>query len=158
MKKENKLKKNIIKKISFPPFYFFLCILLMILFFFLLPEYNKKYFPFNLFGILLLFFGLILIIRYTIIFNKYNTTLQNKRPSFFIKNGFYKYSRNPMYLGGLFFLLGVGVFLGNIISFIFPVIFFIIMNFISIPLEEEIMLDRFREEYQTYKKKVRRWL
>lgn len=44
--------------------------------------------------------------------------------SSFIQDGFYKYSRNPMYLGGLIFHIGLSILTGNIISIINPILFF----------------------------------
>lgn len=92
------------------------------------------------------------------VFNNKKTTFQNKEPSFFVKDGFYKYSRNPMYLGGLLFLIGLGILLGNIISFIVIIIFFFVMNFICIPVEEKIMESTFKVDYDNYKKNVRHWI
>ena len=145
-------------KLAFPPFYFFASIVFMILCYFILPKYNLHFSPINLTGLSFLTFGVYLIIRYTIIFSSKNITLQNKNPSSFVKTGFFRYSRNPMYLGGLIFLLGLSIMLGNIISFTIPVFFFLIMNFLCIPIEEKIMNDTFKDEYEKYKKNVRRWL
>ena len=153
-----KTDSKILKNLAFPPFYFFANIVIMILCYFVIPTYNLDLFPLNLTGVIILIFGAFLIIRYTIVFNRAGTTLQNERPSSFVKNGFYKYSRNPMYLGGLMFLIGLAIMLGNIISFTIPVIFFLILNFLCIPVEEKIMSDRFKDEYMEYKQKVRRWL
>ena len=153
-----KTDKIILKKLAFPPFYFFASIVIMILCYFILPAYNLVFFPLNFLGLVFSIFGVFLIIRYTIVFNRKNTTLQNEQPSSFVKNEFYKYSRNPMYLGGLFFLAGLCITLGNIISFALPVIFFLIINFLCIPVEEEIMIETFMDEYKEYQKKVRRWL
>jgi protein-S-isoprenylcysteine O-methyltransferase Ste14 len=153
-----KTKNNIITKLAFPPFYFFASISLMTILYFALPEYNITYFPINFIGLLFLVFGSYLTIRYTMIFNNKKTTLQNTEPSFFVKDGFYKYSRNPMYLGGLLFLIGLGILLGNIISFIIIIIFFFVMNFVCIPVEEKIMKNIFKEDYEKYKTNVRRWI
>lgn len=153
-----KTDSKILKKLAFPPFYFFASIVIIILCYFILSKYNLHFSPINLTGLLFLIFGAFLIIRYTVVFNRENTTLQNERPSSFVKNGFYKYSKNPMYLGGLMFLIGLTIMLGNIISFTIPVFFFLIMNFLCIPIEEKIMNDTFKEEYEKYKKKVKRWI
>jgi len=150
--------RSIGKIIAFPPFYFFAGIVLSLLFYFIFPEYNLLTFPFNLFGFLILVTGLLLIIKNTVVFNSKKTTLQNEQPSSFIQDGFYKYSRNPMYLGGLIFHIGLSILTGNIISIINPILFFLMMDFICIPYEEEIMIKTFKDEYRSYKKKVRRWL
>ena len=148
----------IFKRLAFPPFYFFASIVIMILCYFIIPALNLDLFPFNLTGLVFLFFGIFLIIKCTIVFNRENTTLQNEKPSSFVKKGFYRHSRNPMYLGGLIFLVGLAIMLGNIISFTIPVVFFLVMNFLCIPIEEKIMSDIFKDKYKEYKKKVRRWL
>ncbi len=151
-------KVNILIRLSFPPLYFFAGIGLMVISYFIFPEYNLHYFPYNSGGLLPVIFGAYFIVKYTIVFNTEKTTLQNTKPSHFVKDGFYRYSRNPMYLGGLLFLLGLAVFLGNLLSLFILLFFFLIMNFICIPVEEKIMEETFREEYEKYKKIVRRWL
>ncbi len=149
---------NTISKLAFPPFYFFASIVLMVSCYFILPEYNLLYFPLNLIGLLFLFLGAYLIVRYTLVFISKKTTFQNTKPSFFVKDRFYKYSRNPMYLGGLSFLIGLSIIIGNTISFIIIIVFFLIMNFVCIPVEEKIMKTAFKADYENYKKNVRRWI
>ena len=146
------------KKIAFPPFYFFSCIILILFFYLIIPKNNLLFFPYNIAGILIMFIGLFIIIKCTKYFNKNDTTLQNKQPTCFIKFGFYKYSRNPMYLGGLLFLFGLSIILANSISFTIPFLYFFIINYICIPVEEQLMKERFMNEFIEYKKKVRRWI
>ena len=148
----------ILKKMAFPPFYFFAGIVLSPLCYLLFPTCNIVVFPFNLSGLLLMIVGLFLIIHYTVIFQRNKTTLLNEPPSSFITNGVFKYSRNPMYLGGLIFHVGLSLLTGNIIAFLIPVGFFAAINWICIPYEEDIMLETFQDEYHNYKKLVRRWL
>lgn len=85
-------------------------------------------------------------------------TLRRKGTRHVVDSGIYSIVRHPMYLGGLIFLFGLAIILANIISFIMPVFFFLIMNFLCIPVEESIMNDTFKGEYKEYKNKVRRWL
>lgn len=85
-------------------------------------------------------------------------TLRRKGTRHVVDSGIYSIVRHPMYLGGLIFLFGLAIILANIISFIMPVFFFLIMNFLCIPVEESIMNDTFKDEYKEYKNKVRRWL
>ena len=75
-----------------------------------------------------------------------------------ITEGFYKYTRNPMYVGMNSFLLGLLIILNNPINFIFLVIFFFIVRNLFVIKEEVQMQETFGEEYLLYKDKVRRWL
>ena len=75
-----------------------------------------------------------------------------------ITEGFYKYTRNPMYVGMNFFLLGLLIILNNPLNFIFLVVFFFIVRNMFVIKEEVQMEETFGEEYLTYKGKVRRWL
>jgi protein-S-isoprenylcysteine O-methyltransferase Ste14 len=72
--------------------------------------------------------------------------------------GFYRFTRNPMYLGMVMLLLGIALMLGSWAS-LFPIPFFIWViqkNFIQ--GEENFLLDAFGDEFLAYKAKVRRWL
>ena len=75
-----------------------------------------------------------------------------------ITDGFYKYTRNPMYVGMNSFLLGLLIILNNPINFTFLVIFFFIVRNLFVVKEEVQMEETFGEDYLTYKGKVRRWL
>ena len=63
-----------------------------------------------------------------------------------------------MYLGGVLFLTGLALLLQNVMAFISPVLFFLIMNFMFIPYEEQKMLKEHGDPYRLYKNKVRRWI
>ena len=75
-----------------------------------------------------------------------------------ITEGFYKYTRNPMYVGMKSFLLGLLIILNNPINLIFLIIFFFIVRNLFVIKEEVQMEETFGEDYLTYKGKVRRWL
>ena len=75
-----------------------------------------------------------------------------------ITDGPFGFSRNPIYLGIMMALLGLAIFLGSLMVFLYPVLFFILFQFVIIPLEERRMEEAFGEVYLEYKRKVRRWL
>ena len=75
-----------------------------------------------------------------------------------ITEGFYKYTRNPMYVGMNSFLLGLMLILKNPLNIIFLIIFFFIVRNMFVLKEEVQMEETFGEDYLTYKRKVRRWL
>jgi protein-S-isoprenylcysteine O-methyltransferase Ste14 len=75
-----------------------------------------------------------------------------------VTGGFFRYTRNPMYLGMVIFLLGVSMLAGSL-STLLPIPLFIYVihrNFIL--GEERFMEAAFGEEYLAYKGRVRRWL
>jgi len=75
-----------------------------------------------------------------------------------VSSGIYKKTRNPMYVGFLFFLIAWGLFLSNLFSLVLCTGFFLYMNRFQIQTEEETLKSLFGEDFLTYKSKVRRWL
>lgn len=145
-------------KLSFMPFYFFSIIILTFAFYFLFPGWNIIPFPYNLMGMTAIIFGWHVLSKSSNIFIKNKTTFYLEKPSAFVQTGFYRKSRNPMYLGALILISGHVILMGNAIAFINPVLFFIFINYLCIPPEEIIMEKTFRGEYLLYKQSVRRWL
>lgn len=146
------------RMVTFPPFYFFSVIGLSIAFYFLLPEFNWVAFPYNLIGIILFIGGSYLLNASSGLFNQKQTTFYLEEPSVFVMSGFYKISRNPMYLGALVLIMGLAILLGNLLSLLTPLLFFIFINYLCIPPEEKIMQQTFGQDYLDYKQSVRRWL
>ena len=144
--------------VSVPPNYFYACILICIPFYFLLSKFRYILFPYNLTGILLIPAGIYLVLNPWYLFQQYNTPEDFSPSTALVVNGTYKYSRNPMYLGGVLILAGIACTTGNLFAFISPVLFFLIMQYMFIPYEEEEMESTFGEEYLKYKKVVRRWI
>jgi protein-S-isoprenylcysteine O-methyltransferase Ste14 len=80
-----------------------------------------------------------------------------ERASRLVTKGLYKFSRNPMYLALLLFLLAWGLWLGNAFNTILAAGFVTYMNRFQIVHEEKALAQRFDKEYQLYCKSVRRW-
>jgi protein-S-isoprenylcysteine O-methyltransferase Ste14 len=72
--------------------------------------------------------------------------------------GPFGFSRNPMYLGMLIWLVGLAILLGSLIAFLFPILLFLLANFLLIPTEERRMEHQFGKQYVAYRQRVRRWL
>jgi protein-S-isoprenylcysteine O-methyltransferase Ste14 len=73
-------------------------------------------------------------------------------------DGPYRFTRNPMYVGMVAMLLGVAIFMGTLPFFLTVVIYFVILNKVFIPFEEQKLESTFGSEYVEYKRRVRRWL
>ncbi len=79
-------------------------------------------------------------------------------PQRLVVRGVYRHVRNPMISGVLFVLLGESVLTASVPLLQWFLIFAVI-NAIYIPLLEEPMLvNRFGEDYLTYKRNVPRWI
>ncbi|MCK5027157.1 MAG: isoprenylcysteine carboxylmethyltransferase family protein [Candidatus Pacebacteria bacterium] len=146
------------KVISIPPVYLFLSLFFSVAFFYLLPSLGLIEFPYNIFGLVVLLAGVFLNQRSWLLFRKHKTTFKFEKSTYFMKEGLYKYSRNPMYLGMVLLLLGIAICLGNLVSLVPPVLFFVVIDQMFIPYEEEKMENTFGDEYLDYKGKVKRWL
>jgi len=127
-----------------------------------------KYLPvgeFEFFGkrvLVMLLFGLgILVILISVIqFFITKTTvdpLNPKKTSNLVTNGVYKFTRNPMYLGMLLFLLAFGLKLGNAFNTLIAAGFVSYMNRFQIKPEEKVLKETFGKEYNIYCKLTRRW-
>ena len=63
-----------------------------------------------------------------------------------------------MYLGLELVLLGAFFLAKSPFFLIPPIVFFLLINFLQIPFEENLMTERFGESYTEYCQRVRRWL
>jgi len=79
-------------------------------------------------------------------------------PAAFVVQAPYTWTRNPMYLGLATALLGLATFFGSIVMLLAPIAFFIVIDRMVIPREEETMERLFGEQYVDYKNRVRRWV
>jgi protein-S-isoprenylcysteine O-methyltransferase Ste14 len=86
------------------------------------------------------------------------TVMPTRSPDRLVTEGIYRVSRNPMYLGMLLILSGFPLIMDTIIGLICPLIFFILMDRIVIPREENVIEGVFGEAYLEYKSKIRRWI
>lgn len=142
----------------YPPHYLLALSLCMLVTWFF-GETSPQTLPFILIGLSLIGFGFLLAFNSISRFIKAKTgVVPFSKSTALITEGFYKYTRNPMYVGMNSFLLGLLIILNNPINFIFLVIFFFIVRNLFVIKEEVQMLETFGEEYLAYKNKVRRWL
>jgi protein-S-isoprenylcysteine O-methyltransferase Ste14 len=116
-------------------------------------------FPYNLLGLLIVGLGVYLAFQSVRLLISHNTTFEaGGNPSSLVTRRPYSYSRNPIYLGFLLIALGTATILSSLSAFIAPVIFFLVVNTIIIPFEENKLQKNFGIEYEKYKASVRRWL
>ena len=75
-----------------------------------------------------------------------------------ITDGFFAYSRNPIYLMMAVGLIGSGLMFDALSGLLIVVLFPIIIQWRFIRAEEATVEAAFGEEYRAYKAKVRRWI
>jgi protein-S-isoprenylcysteine O-methyltransferase Ste14 len=119
--------------------------------------------PYNLIGILFIPVGMLLMIwaNYALL-HIGKIGLRNRepmqRPSSLVLAGPYRFSRNPLYLGGLLALLGLIIVWSSIVTAFLAILVYIIFRYVFIKKEEIILEEEFGDEYRDFKKRVRRWL
>ena len=112
-------------------------------------------------SVLVLILGLACAIPSFKLFARYKTTISPLKPSdatALVTEGMYRYSRNPMYLGLLLLTIASTIWFGTGFGIMENILFIFLIHLLQIIPEEEALLEIFGEEYEEYKKNVRRWI
>jgi protein-S-isoprenylcysteine O-methyltransferase Ste14 len=112
-------------------------------------------------SVLALIAGTCLIAVSVALFIRARTTIEPTRPgraAVLVVSGFNRISRNPMYLGMLLWLLAWALWLGNLPAFAGLPLFVLYMNRFQISLEERFLAEKFGQQYEDYRARVRRWV
>lgn len=78
-------------------------------------------------------------------------------PGQLVTDGWFRFTRNPIYLGFVVMLTGVAVLLGSLSAWIAPLVFWLAAQFWYIPFEEQRMRATFGTDYDNYRTQVARW-
>jgi protein-S-isoprenylcysteine O-methyltransferase Ste14 len=70
----------------------------------------------------------------------------------------FRFTRNPMYLSLLLYLLAWATYLSNWLPLLFVPVFVLYINELQIKPEERALSALFGAEYASYTGRVRRWL
>lgn len=79
-------------------------------------------------------------------------------PRKFVAIGPYRYSRNPMYIGGLFLLAGLGLWERSISILLLTAVVFGIFHLFVLLYEEPTLKKNFGAAYLDYRRRVPRWI
>jgi protein-S-isoprenylcysteine O-methyltransferase Ste14 len=110
-------------------------------------------------GVVLLILGFVAGYSGFSAFRKAGTPIRpGDEPTKLVTSGPYRISRNPMYLGLELVLSGVFFLAKSPFFLIPPIVFFLLINFLQIPFEENLMAKRFGQSYAEYCQRVRRWV
>ena len=147
------------KRKILPMVYLFICLALLWVLQIYAPVQQLIEPPLAFAGIVLVFFGIYMAAVSANRFVKAETGLiPFDEASTLVTGGFYRFTRNPMYLGMLLMLSGVAFMLGNV-SGLLPLILFVLVIQLNFIAGEERMLEAaFGQQYLDYKSSVRRWI
>ena len=113
----------------------------------------------RLIGLLPLIVGVAVDIIADRAFQRARTTIKPfEESSALVVDGFYAFSRNPMYLGFVLMLFGSAILLGSLSPWLVMAVFAVLMDCIYIAVEERMLLQTFGPAFDAYKQKTRRWL
>ena len=105
--------------------------------------------------------GLGIAITGVVQFRRARTTTNPLHPeaaSSLVRDGIFRFTRNPMYLGLLLILLGWAAYLASLLALVLAPLFLFYMDRFQIGPEERALSERFGREFDAYAAQVRRWL
>lgn len=129
-----------------------------VLFFSFIVEPNPNHYLYSLIGIALVVLGetirMICVKRARSITRTRSSNTGNR----LIREGIYRFSRNPIYIGNFF--IGLGITIVSCVLWAIPIYIVVFwMQYIPIvAYEESILAGKFGQEYRNYQKTVPRWI
>jgi protein-S-isoprenylcysteine O-methyltransferase Ste14 len=146
------------KRKIIPPVYLATALVLMWMMNCYFPLYQYNHPPFAYAGIILVLFGIGMAGISAQMFRMAETGLEPfDEATTLVTRGFYRYTRNPMYLGMFMMLFGVAILFGNVGSLLPVPVFILIIRNNFVLGEERFMESVFGQTYIEYKCEVRRW-
>ncbi len=110
-------------------------------------------------GVILVLLGLASAISAAGLFSKADTGIVPfSEATALVTSGAFRFSRNPMYLGMVFVLLGTALITGSVAGLLVAPVFGLIIHYRFILDEESMLREVFGEEFEDYRRRVRRWL
>lgn len=114
----------------------------------------------NIIGTGIVLTGLLIFPLCSSIFFKFGerTPLFTEQSGKFFKVGPYQYTRNPMYIGHVLVLLGIFIWQGSFLLFLFSLTVLYILHLYLIFFEEPQLRKRYGKKYEIYFRSVPRWI
>ncbi len=142
-----------------PPVYFFAAIGLGLLVNMIFPLSVLDFFIIKIIGVVCILASLIFSFWAVLGQKKAKTSLDVRTPTTkIVMKGAYRLTRNPMYLGAVVFISGIGLAIANTWILLTVPLLVIILNKHVIEREESYLMDKFGDEYKNYCHRVKRWL
>jgi protein-S-isoprenylcysteine O-methyltransferase Ste14 len=125
----------------------------------LIAPWPELIWPLRVAGVLPFAIGLAINLQHAKIFDRIGTNIKTfGDPDTLVLSGAFSWTRNPMYLGFLLMLIGVGLALGSLAALGGPLLFFVAADRWYIPFEEKRLAATFGTDYDEYRDSVRRWI
>lgn len=142
-----------------PPLLFMVSLVISLLPSFYIPTARIISPNLKIIGLFIMAIALIFVIDCYVHFSRHNTTMvYGRKPSHLITSGLFSFTRNPLYLSLTTVLIGLIIFMGNVLALIGPILLIFSLNKFVIPNEERDLEIIFGRKYLNYKKRVPRWL
>ena len=109
-------------------------------------------------GILFVIAGIIMVSGTRLMLRKKTDPRPDRATTTIVTEGFYRYSRNPLYLSLMLIYSGIAIYANSLwLLFLLPLLFLGLER--GVVLREERYLEgKFGDEYVQFKRKVRRWI
>jgi len=75
-----------------------------------------------------------------------------------VTNGIFAHCRNPLYVGNILMLAGVGILANSLLYLLFFIPLFLFIYQAIVLAEENFLRSKFGNQFDTYAKRVHRWL
>lgn len=142
-----------------PPHYFLISVLAMAGLHFGWPVMQWLHYPWTLAGAAVGVLGLFVTLSSAGLFARLGTTVRPFQESeVLVTTGFYRFTRNPMYCGLVLMLTGIALGMGSLTPWLVIPLFVWVINTRVIPVEEQMLEEKFGETYLDFKRRVRRWV
>ena len=147
------------KRKIIPPAYLFFALALMWLLQRYFPVLQLIEEPLSYAGVIPVLFGIMMAAISAGMFKKADTGIEPfDEATTLVTGGFFRITRNPMYLGMFLILFGVAFLLGSVSTLLPLVIFMLVIRYNFVLGEERFLEDAFGQNYLDYKSEVRRWI
>ena len=124
-----------------------------------IPFYQYISEPASYGGIILVLFGITVAAISAGMFKQADTGLEPfSEATKLVTGGFFRITRNPMYMGMFLMLAGVAILMGSVGALLPVPVFVLIIRNNFVMGEERFMESVFGQHYLDYKSKVRRWI
>lgn len=110
-------------------------------------------------GVFFLILSGVIVVSAHLEMRKAGTNVNVRKPAtVIVKDGVYRYTRNPMYFSMVLLLIALSLLLSNLWILILTPVFIGVMQKGVIEREESYLEKKFGSEYGDYKKTTRRWI
>ena len=123
-----------------------------------MPKYSLAYI-FHFIGIIGLLLSVVIFFAGFNIFKSYDENpVPTSETNRIIKTGIFAYSRNPIYLSFVIFHFSMFFIFENVMYFLSAIGLAIWLHNYVIKEEENFLSEQFSDEYENYKRTVKRWI